>query len=529
MPHLFTRRSAVSVSWLLLVMIVPVGTVRGQTVEDQLKSLKQELEELRRSEAEKQRKLDQLQHRLEQLEAAPAAAPAAKPAKAPAVQPVAAPSPPASRAEEARSALDRELEAIAPQESTTQRADAIWARQVGGTQLRLIDISLDTLLAAGTSTADDEELVSLQGGAHDPNQRGFTLQQVELSFSGAVDPYLIGEAHIIYTLGGVELEEAFMTSTSLPYGLQIEAGYFFTEFGIINPLHPHAWDWIDQPVINTRMFGGEGLRSPGVRIGWLTPLPWYAHIDVGMQNADEGEFTISFDGDGGIGGYPAVPRGVHNLGDMLYLMRLDNFWNLTDEIGFKLGLSALHGPNNTGSDGQTWIYGTDMKVRWRPKENFRGWPFLVWQTEAMKRDYTASYFLGGTPEDPGTGGHGHSHGDEGPPMDEEELPPLAGSILRDYGFYSQLLYGFTHGWAAGLRFEYVTGNGEGVNEGGRAADPFRDNRYRLSPLIVWQPTEFSRFRLQYNYDNADFAPVKDASTVWVGAEILYGMHPAHKY
>jgi hypothetical protein len=406
----------------------------------------------------------------------------------------------------------------------------VFARQIGGARLRLIDISFDTLLAAGTSTADDEQLEILQGGGHDPDQRGFTLQQAELSFSGAVDPYLVGEAHILFTTDGVELEEAFMTTTSLPYGLQVEAGQMLTEFGIINPLHPHAWDWIDQPIINTRLFGPDGLRSPGVRIGWLTPLPWYAHIDVGMQNANEGESTISFDGVGGIGGYPAVPRGVHNLGDMLYLMRLDNFWNLTDEVGFKLGFSGVHGPNNTGSDGQTWIYGTDIKLRWRPEGNFRGWPFVILQAEAMKRDYTASSFAGGTPEDPETGGgHTHSHGDDGEMMDVEELPPLPGSILRDYGFYSQALYGFTYGWAAGLRFEYVTGNGQGVNEGGRAAEPFRDNRYRVSPLIVWQPTEFSRFRLQYNYDNVDFAPVRSANTVWVGAEILYGMHPAHRY
>ena len=33
-------------------------------------------------------------------------------------------------------------------------------------------------------------------------------------------------------------------------------------------------------------------------------------------------------------------------------------------------------------------------------------------------------------------------------------------------------------------------------------DPFRDDRYRISPLVSWQPTPFSRIRLQYNYDRA---------------------------
>jgi hypothetical protein len=57
------------------------------------------------------------------------------------------------------------------------------------------------------------------------------LQQAELSLAGAVDPYFVGEAHAVFTTDHVELEEAFFTTSSAPYGLQLEGGYFFTEFG----------------------------------------------------------------------------------------------------------------------------------------------------------------------------------------------------------------------------------------------------------------------------------------------------------
>lgn len=89
-------------------------------------------------------------------------------------------------------------------------------------RLRLMDTSIDALFAAGGSTENDTELQNLQGGGHDPRKRGFTVQNVELSFRGAVDTYLTGEAHIIYFLDPltsetrVELEETFMTTTSLP-------------------------------------------------------------------------------------------------------------------------------------------------------------------------------------------------------------------------------------------------------------------------------------------------------------------------
>ena len=84
-----------------------------------------------------------------------------------------------------------------------------------------------------------------------------------------------------------------MTSQSLPYGLQLKAGLFLTEFGIINPTHSHAWQWLDQPVIISRFFGGDGMRAPGARLSWLTPLPWYSEFLASVQNAN-GETMPSF-------------------------------------------------------------------------------------------------------------------------------------------------------------------------------------------------------------------------------------------
>jgi hypothetical protein len=401
----------------------------------------------------------------------------------------------------------------------------------------LIDISMDVLTAAGTSTERDGEIENLQGGGHDPKRRGFTLQQAELSVSGAVDPYFTAEAHIVFIPEGVELEEAFFTTTSLPYGLQLEAGHFLTEFGLINPRHPHSWDWIDQPIINTRLMGGDGTRAPGFRLGWLTPLPWFSELHFGMQNADALSPSF-FDGDAG--GRPGVVDDVRDLGDMLYLARFNNSWNFTDEVTTSLGFSMLHGPNATGRDGETWVYGTDLKVLWRPLNHFRGWPFLLWQSEAIKRDFTADWFIAGAQmasESTGGGichgGHCHGGGEEEPSGEEVEFPNnLPADILRDAGLYTQILWGFRWGWAAGLRYEFASGSGPSVSDGilvSRQTDPFRDDRHRISPLISYRPTEFSRIRLQYNYDNAEHLSGNSAHSVWVGGEVLWGFHPAHRF
>ena len=65
--------------------------------------------------------------------------------------------------------------------------------------------------------------------------------------------------------------------------------------------------------------------------------------------------------------------------------------------------------------------------------------------------------------------------------------------------------------------------------GGRQNDPFRDNRVRVSPVLVWDLSEFSRLRLQFNYDHADHLEFRDAYSLYLGLEVLFGAHPAHSY
>ncbi len=491
-----------------------------------LESLQREIQELRRRDAEKQREIDALKSRVEALQVQGTRADAGVAAR-----------PPADDGTKPSAALDAAVGALASPPATTtvaapSPASALFARRMGNAQIRLLDLSFDTLLAVGGSTVRDAEIAQLQGGAHDPKRRGFTLQQAELSFAGAVDPYFRAEAHAVFTPGHVELEEAFFTTTSLPGNLQLEGGYFLTEFGRINPTHSHAWHWVDQPIVNTRMFGPEGLRAPGARLGWLMPVPWFSELHVGAQNANEGEFTVSFMGDESIGGRPVVKTSTGSMKDLLYLTRWNNAWNWNDSLTTLFGVSGLFGPNGTGADGRSYLYGADMVWKWQPPDHFRGWPFVAWQTEIMRRDYVADAFVEGTAVDePDEGdGHEHDHARVGLAAEDDELiGDLAGDRLHDWGLYTQLLWGFHPGWAAGLRYEYATGSGPSVSEGGRQADFLRDDRHRVSPLIVWQPSEFSRIRLQYDFDHADFLPSGDAHGLWLAFEVLYGAHPAHQY
>ncbi|MEQ9323010.1 MAG: hypothetical protein RIF41_27840, partial [Polyangiaceae bacterium] len=115
--------------------------------------------------------------------------------------------------------------------------------------------NISVILDVASAVFSDDD--NLQGGAHDPNSTGFNLQQLELSINKSVDPYFRFDSNIVFSLFGVEVEEAYATTIDMPWNLQVRAGQFLTRFGRINPTHPHSWDFVDQPFIMSKVWGGE--------------------------------------------------------------------------------------------------------------------------------------------------------------------------------------------------------------------------------------------------------------------------------
>jgi hypothetical protein len=171
---------------------------------------------------------------------------------------------------------------------------------------------------------------------------------------------------------------------------------------------------------------------------------------------------------------------------------------LNDEQTLVVGLSGAFGPNDTGTGKRTEIYGADIYWKWKAPDAKAGFPFVSWQTEGMYRRFGA----GADPFAP---------------------TPLPSENLRDWGAYSQVLWGFKPRWVAGLRGDYASGNSAAFD----SDDPFRDERYRVSPDITFFPSEFSKFRLQYNYDHGKYFGTEHS--VWLQMEFLLGAHGAHKY
>ena len=345
-------------------------------------------------------------------------------------------------------------------------------------------------------------------GDHDPQQRGFNARNLELALDGAVDPYFEGFANIVFKLDNnneteVEVEEAFMQTTDLPWGLQLKGGQFFSAFGRINPTHPHTWDFADDPIVHGRLLGSDGLRGVGLQLSWTAPVPWYSQFIFGVANG-EGNTGFSFRNPGEDGTFYdriTTDRQARNLRDFVYVPRWENSFDLSPTQAVLAGVSGAFGSNETGAHTNTQIYGADLFYKWKSPRAEGGFPFVKWQTEAMYRRYEA--------------GRG-----------ADQSFPVA-ETFHDWGMYSQVVWGFKKGWTTGVRGDYLH-----MQDSAFTDDFLRQSRWRVSGELTWYPTEFSKIRLQYNHDFLqadDFFPQSEADSVFLQFEFILGAHGAHKF
>src|SRR5258708_26055795 len=130
---------------------------------------------------------------------------------------------------------------------------------------------------------------------------GLAVQEVELAFSAIVDPYFKGEVYLtIPNLSGIEVEEAFATTTSLPWNLQVKAGSFRSAFGRQNGQHLHVQDFTRRPLVNAAFLGPDGLRGAALQVSWLSPLPFFLTLYgevLGIRGAAAGPLPDQGPGD----------------------------------------------------------------------------------------------------------------------------------------------------------------------------------------------------------------------------------------
>lgn len=340
--------------------------------------------------------------------------------------------------------------------------------------------SISLILDAAGAYFSNEDRLKL--GGHAPATNGPTIQGVELAISAPIDPYF--RVDLNHCLFHNHVEEVYLTTTALPWNLQLRAGQFNAKVGRHNPTHLHAWDFVVHPAPNQFLFGAEGLRLPGAEVSVLLPLPWYVEVIGALQAGEAGSFRTK-----------STESGDPSMEDFVYPVRIVQYLDVGDDWGMQIGLNTVQGtaPFAPEKGNRSEVYGADFFLKWRPiGYGESGFVYVKWTTEAWTRRMQV-------PED----------------------------LWRDVGGYSDLTFGLNKNWNTGVRGEIwrrVTGEDPSA-ENGRSN--YGIDMESGSAQLSYMPSHFSRVRLQYSAQHAE-----ELGTTHIGflqLEVSAGAHGAHTY
>ena len=352
-----------------------------------------------------------------------------------------------------------------------------------------IGVTLDSFYYDSSLSKEELEGRSIPGYTQPvaPFRKGFNLRSAEISLFAPVDPYFNFYATLPIGEDGLELEEAYFVTTGLPAGFQIKGGKFKSGFGRLNAFHPHAWDFVDAPLPYKAFLGEEGLIEKGVQFTYLPPLPIYTILGFEVLQGDN---EILFG--------PDARSGPHAFAGFL-----KSSFDFAENHTLLFGGSVTGGKTRTESyapvaefSGDSVLYGLEATYKWKPSKR-------------MSFSLQAEYF------------YRHQTGDL------KDIPAdLTVPFKRNQdGLYLQALFQWER-WRFGGRFDCLDLFNDEVVQAGEKIS-YDNKPYRWTGSLEYNPTEFSRLRLQYNYDKSDRTKVNQE--VFLQLILAVGAHGAHPF
>lgn len=355
---------------------------------------------------------------------------------------------------------------------------------------------------ASRSQDSDYHITGFQtGGEIGPGLRGLSLAESELGIYANIDHYFYGGLNLALAPdNSVGVEEAFIQTTALPAGLTLKAGRFFSGIGYLNEQHAHAWDFVDNPLAYQAFLGGQ-YGDDGVQVKWVAPTDLF--IELGAEA-----------GRGRIANTEGKDKNGAAMGSL--------FAHVGSDIGisssWRAGLSYLRtSPSNRQSpdldaagafvtnefSGNSRLWIADFVWKWAPNGNSNVTNFKL-QGEYLHRTESGDL----TYDVDGAANADRYHASQS-------------------GWYAQGIYQFMPNWRAGLRYDRL--NNGNVDYAGNNGNLLASNYSpdRLSFMVDYNPSEFSRVRLQLARDKSREEATDNQ--FFIQYVMSLGAHGAHKF
>jgi len=327
--------------------------------------------------------------------------------------------------------------------------------------------------------------------------QGFGLGHTELSLSSPIDDLFEGRlTAVLEDHEGeteLELEEAFLQTTGMPYNLSVRGGRFLSQVGYLNSRHLHEDDFVERPAVYRALLGSHYFDD-GLRLNLLLPVPFYWQI--GAEAFDGGRLS---EGDEDIGVYTVNTRVGGDLtrshswqAGFSYLNNRqiqgehggDHDDHSDHDHGDHDHGGHSHGAGYTGEN----LYITDLVWKWAPDGNNRQ------QQLTLSGEYLYA----------------------------DDLNEHASSDDVHEGWYASAVYQFAPQWSAGARYGQVE-----LKEA--HGDHFHDQELKETDvMLAWSHSHFSTVRLQYTHQEAHGFDQAD-NTVILQYVMSFGAHGAHGF
>jgi hypothetical protein len=442
----------------------------GQDVQSRLKTLEDTAKAQQQKIEEQQRLIDELKSSL-----GGASAPGA-------AETVARPTP----------AEPRQAATLKP-EGTTAKVTGIF----GGSAMTnpYLSLIVNTFFYDSNLTQAELDSRTIPGFTNVPlgTRKGFNLESAELMIFAPVDPYLNLYANIPVTEEGVELEEAYFVTSSLPAGLQVKGGKFKSGFGRINAQHPHAWDFVDAPLNYRAFMGTEGMGGEkGIQVTWLPDLPVYLQLGVEALQG-ENDQLFGADAKDGPHAFTVFAKTSMEIGESGTILFGPSFaWG-------KANIPTV--ADDTTFTGDTDLFGFEMVYKWKPSRD-RG---FILQSEYLYRKQTGDLRTGDAADPAST------------------VAPL--TRAQD-GIYVQGLYQIDR-WRIGARYDVLDLFKKDFLLSGTQQD-LGKKPWRATGALEFNPSEFTRIRLQYTRDESS-RDGKGNNELYLQMLLGIGAHAAHSF
>jgi len=301
------------------------------------------------------------------------------------------------------------------------------------------------------------------------------MHESEVGFQAIIDPYARGDFFISFGEEGVNLEEGYITCTALPAGVVAKVGKIRSVFGKVNLMHNHVLPWIDRPIVNTNLVGGEdGIDDAGVSIERILPAPKGIFLEATGQ---------VFRGDS------ADVFKASQKSDVSTVAHLRGYKDITESTNLDIGLSYARGHNDAGTnlvtplsstDFLTQLYGVDATLRWKPLRR------SIYHSFVGRSEFSLS----------------------------QRQQPLREQ--RAFGFYTSADYQLKRRWFLGGRYDWSDRSrfANVTDKGG-------------SVVLTYWPSEFSQIRGQYRFTN--YAENIKANELLMQVIFSLGAHGAHPF